>query len=105
MAAVGAGDDGTRARVDDTLEEGMTLTHDVVSRVFVKERGEHGLPEEALRGGAYGGRTQSLAKGARIRSIVGAAVPQLLPSRGREPTGRRGGGERVFEAAYNLVMD
>ncbi len=69
MATVGAGDDGTRARVDDALEEGVTLTHDVVSRVFVKERGEQGLPEEALRGGAYGGRPQSAPEEKETESL------------------------------------
>ena len=39
-AAVGAGDDCASAGVDEALEEMVSLTHDVVPRIFMKDRGE-----------------------------------------------------------------
>src|SRR5258705_9037126 len=53
MAAVGAGDDHARTSIDEPLEEGMALAHHVVPRVFVKERSEEGVAEDALGDVAY----------------------------------------------------
>ena len=70
------------AGVDEPLEEVVARAHDVVARVFMKERSEEGFAEDALGDAAYGGCAEPLAKGPGVGSVVGAAVPQLLPSGG-----------------------
>src|SRR5580698_7989235 len=48
FAAVSTGDDGAGAGVDEPLEEGVTGTHDVITRVFVEDGGEQGVGEDAV---------------------------------------------------------
>src|SRR5438552_448777 len=103
MATVGAGDDRACTGVDEPLEEGVTRAHDVVARVFVKERGEQGVAEDALGDATYGGSAEPLAKGTGIGSVVGAAVGQMRPSGSSEPTGCGEERHRACEAANDLV--
>jgi hypothetical protein len=103
FAAVGTGDDAAGAGVEDPLEEGVTGTHDVITRVLMIYGSEEGVAEDAVGDAVGDNSTESLAEGRAIGSVVGPAVRPLLKSRGCDPSS--GGEERygALETGYNLV--
>jgi hypothetical protein len=94
--AIGAGDDGTSGGVYGTFEYIVSSAHDVVARVFVKDRGEERVGEDALADVADSGSPEALTEGTSIRSVVGTAVGEVRPSRRGNPSGERKKGDGVF---------